>query len=490
MIDQGENLCYDTGEGEPTLNLYLTGKLMTDYNQYQSPFSWRYASPEMRQVWSETNKRRLWRQLWVALAQAQSEMGLVQPEQVEDLRRHMQDIDIPRALEIEAEIHHDLMAEVRTYGEQCSAGKGIIHLGATSMDIEDNADALRLRQSLDLVIQKLADLLSALAEKMLLYADLPMIAFTHLQPAEPSTLGYRLAFYAQDLLTDWRHLIEVRAEIKGKGFKGAVGSGASYGELLGAGRVEAFEARMSALLDLPFFSISNQTYPRKQDYFVISALAGMGASIYKFAFDLRVMQSPTIGEWSEPFAEKQVGSSAMPFKRNPINAEKINSLARLLAQMPPVAWNNAAHNLLERTLDDSANRRTLLPEAFLISDELLRTATRIVRGLNVNQASIARNLAIYAPFASTERVLMALVKAGADRQEMHERLREHAMTAWQQVQQGQPNPLASLVTRDPQISHFLSSSELQPLLQVDAYVGAAPQRTKALAQEIREAIPE
>ena len=459
---------------------------MTQDDQYQSPLSWRYASPEMRQIWSEIHKRRLWRQLWVALAQTQSEFGLVQPAQVEDLRLHMNDIDLPRALEIEAEIHHDLMAEVRAYAEQCSVGKGIIHWGATSMDIEDNADALRLRDSLDLVLQKLAGLLNLLAEKMLRYADLPVIAFTHLQPAEPSTLGYRMAFSAQDLLIDWRHLRQVRAELKGKGFKGAVGTGASYAELLGADRVDAFETRLSELLDLPFFPVSSQTYPRKQDYFVVSALAALGASISKFAFDLRVLQSPVIGELSEPFAEKQVGSSAMPFKRNPINAEKINSLARLLAHLPSIAWDNAANNLLERTLDDSANRRILLPEAFLITDELLATATRIVRGLRVNESAISRNLAIYAPFASTERVLMALVKAGADRQEMHERLRGHAMAAWNQVQQNQPNSLADLIASDATIAQFLSPADLHELMQVESYVGSAAQRTRDLAYEIQE----
>jgi adenylosuccinate lyase len=258
--------------------------------------------------------------------------------------------------------------------------------------------------------------------------------------------------------------------------------------LLGPGQVDAFEKRLSQILGLPFFPVTNQTYPRKQEYTIISALAGMGASIYKFAFDLRLLQSPTVGEWSEPFAEKQVGSSAMPFKRNPINAEKINSLARFLAQMPPVAWHNAAHNLLERTLDDSANRRTLLPEAFLISDELLRTATRIVRGLQVNQAGIARNLETYAPFASTERVLMALVKAGADRQEMHERLRWHAMTAWQSVRQGEPNPLPGLLEQDETMIHFLSPATIQDLMRVDHYTGIAPQRSREIAQRIHEEI--
>ncbi len=459
-----------------------------DYDHYLSPFSWRYASEEMRRVWSETHKRRLWRSRWVALAQAQSEYGLVAPEQVEDLRAHAEAVDLPRALQIEAEIHHDLMAEVRTYAEQCSAGKGIIHLGATSMDIEDNADALRLRQSLDILLKELAELLKLFAEKIQAYAGLPMIAFTHLQPAEPSTLGYRLALYAQDLLADWKQLAQLRAEIKGKGFKGAVGTAASYAELIGTDRVEAFEARLSELLDLPFFPVASQTYPRKQDYDVISALAGLGASIYKFAFDLRLMQSPVIGEWNEPFSEKQVGSSAMPFKRNPVNAEKMNSLARALAQMPPVAWHNAAHTLLERTLDDSANRRTLLPEAFLISDELLKTAVRIVRGLQVNETAVAHNLAVYAPFASTERVLMALVKAGADRQEMHELLRTHAMAAWQAVRQSQPNPLTRMLAQDAVINRYLSPGEIEKLMQIDRYVGIAPQRAREMARRISEEV--
>ncbi len=458
---------------------------MSDFDHYLSPFSWRYASPEMREIWSETNKRRLWRQIWVALAQTQAEFGVVRPEQVADLRAHMDEINVPRALEIEAEIHHDLMAEVRTFGEQCPTGKGIIHLGATSMDIEDNADALRLRQSLDLILTKLGDLLNLFAEKILAYADTPIIAFTHLQPAEPSTLGYRLAFYAQDLLADWEQLRRVRAEIKGKGFKGAVGTAAAYAELLGTDQVEAFEARLSAQLGLPFFLITNQTYPRKQDYFVISTLAGMGASIYKFAFDLRLLQSPPIGEWSEPFAEKQVGSSAMPFKRNPINAEKMNSLARMLAQMPPVAWNNAAHNLLERTLDDSANRRSLLPEAFLISDELLKSAARIIRGLQVNDKAVESNLATYAPFASTERLLMALVKAGADRQEMHERLRDLAMDAWQHVRQGRANPLAALAAEDQQFTQYLSPEKIRALMQVENYTGIAKERARELAYQVQ-----
>ena len=422
----------------------------------------------------------------MALAQAQSEFGLVKPEQVAELRSGVDAIDLDRALAIEAEIHHDLMAEVRTFAEQCPTAGGIIHLGATSMDIEDNADAIRLRQAMDLILQRLSALLLAFSARIRQTADLPIIAFTHLQPAEPSTLGYRLSLYAQDLLNDMQDLRRIRDDLRGKGFKGAVGTAASYYELIGGENYPRFEQRLSDLLEIPFFEVTSQTYPRRQDYIVLSALAALGISIYKFSFDLRLMQSPVIGEWNEPFGEKQVGSSAMPFKRNPINAEKVDSLARMLASMPQTAWHNAAHSLLERTLDDSANRRTLLPEAFLICDELLRTTRRLVEGLKVNQDALQRNLANYAPFASTERVLMALAKAGADRQAMHEVLRDLAMQAWKSVQAGQSNPLADLILASPEIRAHLSNEQVQPLLQVVGYTGIAAQRANQLADTIEQ----
>lgn len=461
---------------------------MNDFEQYLSPFSWRYASPEMRGLWGETTRRRLWRKIWVALARVQSEYGLVTAEQVEELQAHANQIDIARALEIESEIHHDLMAEVRTFAEQCPTAGGVIHLGATSMDVEDNADALRLRQALDLTLSQLQTLLIEFAGKIRIYAATPIMAFTHLQPAEPTTLGYRLASYAQDLLEDYEVITRQRGAIRGKGFKGAVGTAASYMELLGAESYTRFEERLSQLMDLPFYPVSTQTYPRKQDYSVLSALAGVGGALYKFAFDLRLLQSPVIGEWSEPFGEKQVGSSAMPFKRNPINAEKIDSLARSLAGMPQLAWHNAAHSLLERTLDDSANRRTLLPEAFLTCDEILRTSIRLVRGLKINQTTIARNMAIYAPFASTERLLMALVKNGADRQVMHEHLRDHAMRAWELVREGRPNPLTENIASDPIFTTHLNAEQVRSLLQVEGYTGIAESHALALADKILQTV--
>lgn len=287
---------------------------------------------------------------------------------------------------------------------------------------------------------------------------------------------------------DWENLRRARAHLRGKGFKGAVGTSASYAELIGEENLAEFEARLSAKLGLPFYPVATQTYPRKQEYQVVSMLAGLGGSLYKFAFDLRVLQSPPIGEISEPFTEKQVGSSAMPFKRNPIQAEKIDSLARALAQMPRLAWDNAAHSLLERTLDDSANRRALLPEAFLITDELLQVSARVLAGMKVNQSALERNLERYGPFAGTERVLLALSRAGADRQEMHERLRLHAMAAWQAVQSGEANPLADLVCADEIFRQYLSNSELRNLLAASHHTGDAPRRARALAETIRLAI--
>lgn len=442
----------------------------------------------MRQLWSETRKRLLWRQIWVALAETQQGFGLVTPEQTEDLRAHMQKVDIPRALEIEAEIHHDLMAEVKTYAEQCTLGGGVIHLGATSMDVEDNADALRLREALGLIAKRLGGLLATLGRLIEQEAATPLMAFTHIQPAEPSTLGYRLAMYAQDLLEDYHALLSQQKATRGKGFKGAVGTSASYAELFGEQNLQQFEQTLSEKLGLQFYPIATQTYPRKQDYNILSALAGLGQSLYKLAFDLRILQSPPVGELAEPFGAKQVGSSAMPFKRNPIRAEKIDSLARMLAQFPRVAWDNAAHSLLERTLDDSANRRIILPEAFLAADELINTAHGILKNLVINHNAMQRNLAAYGPFAATERVMMAAVRNGANRQDMHELLREQAMQAWQAVQNGQPNPLVENLCRDPHLLACLAESEIRELMKYEDHLGNAPQRARQLAQTILKTI--
>ena len=461
---------------------------MVDYESYQSPFSWRYGSPQMRQVWGEKNKRLIWRRLWVIMAKSQAELNLVTLEQAHDLEKHMHAVDVTRALEVEKVNHHDLMAELKVFADQCPLGSAILHLGATSMDIKDNAEVLQVKQSLQLVIQKLSTALKILASKVDLYADLPVMAFTHLQPAEPTTLGYRLAGYAQDLMKDLENLSIIYKDLKGKGFKGAVGTAASYMMLYGMEGYTRFESYISHELDLHFFEISSQTYTRKQDYEVISALAGLAATIHKFAFDLRLLQSEVIGELAEPFGEGQVGSSAMPFKRNPIEAEKINSLARAVSTAPLTAWGNYANSLLERTLDDSANRRTLFPETFLAIDEILVTFSTILEGLKVNPVAIQANLKKFVPFSAVERILMAMAKKGADRQEAHETLRQLSMEAWQNVQSGEANPLPELVRQDVQVTKWVTSEELIPLFDVDGYTGIASTRARQTAEKIRTLI--
>ncbi len=461
---------------------------MPDHRTYHSPFTWRYGSGEMRAIWSEVHRRLLWRHIWVALAETQAELGLVAPEEAADLRAHADQVAIERALEIEAEIEHDLMAEVRAFAEQCPLGGRIIHLGATSMDVKDNADALRLRDALDLVLDSLQELLADLAARIDERAEQPCIGFTHLQPAEPTTVGYRLAQTGLDLLIDLAEIRHVRHSIKGKGFRGATGTSASYSQLLAASvapSAEELEARLLARLKLEAFPVTTQTYPRKQDWLVLNALAGLAGTLYRFAFDLRILQAQPYGEWSEPFGSRQVGSSAMPFKRNPVNAEAMDSLARWVAALPRVAWDNAAHSLLERTLDDSANRRLILPEAFLATDELVCRARRIVRGLVIHDRTVARNLETYGVFAATERLLMALVLAGADRQEMHELIRVHSLAAWAAIQDGEPNPLASRLEQDPALLAYLPADRIRALLDARDYVGDAPERARALAHSIR-----
>jgi adenylosuccinate lyase len=461
---------------------------MDRHEIYLSPYSWRYGSKEMRHIWSEVYKRRMWRMIWVTLAAVQSEFGLVSVEQVADLREHVADVDLSRAFALEKQIHHDLMAELKTFAESAPLGGGALHLGATSADIEDNADVLRIRQAFESIIEKLRGLLLVFVDAVDKWAELPLIGFTHLQPAEPTTLGYRLAFYTQDLFMDWDELRRACRSLRGKGFKGAVGTGASYAELIGRENLAEFETRLAMQLKLPFYPVTSQVYPRKQDYRVLCALAGLGSSLHKFALDLRILQSPSFGELAEPFARKQVGSSAMPFKRNPINAEKIDSLARSLAQLPRQAWDNAALSALERTLDDSANRRSMLPEAFLIADELIEATRRIVDGLVVDEGAIERNLSMYGPFAGSERVLMGLGKAGADRQMMHERLRELAMRAWASVEKGEGNPLSELISREPDFLEYLTADKLQELMDASQYLGDAPDRSRELSKTIRKAL--
>lgn len=461
-----------------------------DYRTYASPFSWRYGRAELRALFSEEERRRLWRAVWVALAQAQAARGLLTAEEVDDLRAHAGDIDIDAALAIEREIHHDLMAEIRVFASQATKGGGKLHLGATSMDIEDTVETYRLRLALASVGENLHGLLGAFAGRIRRYADLVVMAFTHLQPAEPTTLGYRLAVYAQDLLIDDTNLRFVFEQLTTKGMRGAVGTAASYEHLLDhSGASAELEAHVLDRFGLQAREISTQTYPRKLDYLLLSGLAGLGASLSKFAADVRILSSPEFGEVAEPFGTSQVGSSAMPFKRNPIMCERIDSLARLLVGYADVAWQNAATNYLERTLDDSANRRTILPEALLCADELVTLARKVIDGLRVEERRIAHNLRTYGPFAGTEAVMMEAVRAGGDRQALHETIREAAMTAWAALSQGQDNPLAQTLSADTRLTALVDPAEIRQLLDPTTHVGTAPKRALALADRI-DALPD
>ncbi|MBV8636994.1 MAG: adenylosuccinate lyase [Candidatus Eremiobacteraeota bacterium] len=461
-----------------------------DYRTYASPFSWRYGRAELRVLFSEEERRKLWRAVWVALAQAQSRFGLVSAEEVADIEAHASEVDIDAALEIEREIHHDLMAEIRVFASQAKRGGGKLHLGATSMDIEDTVETYRLRRALSLVGENLRELLGAFAGRVRQYSDLVTMAFTHLQPAEPTTLGYRLAVYAQDLLIDDTNLRFAFDQLTTKGLRGAVGTAASYEHLLDhSGDSAQIERDVLERFGLQAREISTQTYPRKLDYLLLSALAGLGASLSKFAADIRILSSPEFGEVAEPFGKSQVGSSAMPFKRNPIISERIDSLARLLVGYADVAWQNAATNYLERTLDDSANRRTILPEALLCADEIVSLARKVIDGLRVEERRIAHNLRTYGPFAGTEAVMMEAVRAGGDRQELHETIRSAAMQAWTSLAAGEDNPLAQTLSADPSLTALVDPAEIRRLLDPGKHVGTAPQRARALAEKL-DALPE
>jgi adenylosuccinate lyase len=439
----------------------------------------------MREIWGEFHTRLLWREIWASLAEVQTGYELVTDEQAAEIRSKVEDIDLDLSSEVEEIIQHDLMAELEVFAKQCPTAGGTLHLGATSMDIKDNAVIIQQKTALKLILEELLKLLEVLTGLIDRWADLPVIGFTHLQPAEPTTLGYRLAQPAQDLLAYYLELKGLEEGLKGKGFSGAVGTSASFATLIGVDNLVDFQSGLAKKLGFVFFDVVTQTYPRIQDYQVLTSLSGLGAILYKMAFDLRILQSPVYSELAEPFGENQVGSSAMPFKQNPIKAEKINSLGRYLAQLPRIAWDNAAHSLLERTLDDSANRRTILPEAFLAAEEMLQVCSEIFSDLQVFENGIKQNLEDYGPFAATEKLLMVLARAGADRLKMHQVLRKHALQAWSAVREGKSNPMIELVSTDPNLLEFITKKEISRAMEGSAYLGDAAERAKNLSDKIK-----
>ncbi|MBI3341641.1 adenylosuccinate lyase [Candidatus Curtissbacteria bacterium] len=453
-----------------------------NFNIYQSPFSWRYGSAQMRELFSEINRRKTWRKVWVALAKSQNKLGLISKEELEDIVKHQDEIDIETAHKIEEELKHDLMAELKTFASQAKVGGGKIHFGATSQDIEDNADTLLMSGALGIIEKDLKSLLKELSKRIEENKDLVCMAYTHLQPAEPTTLGYRFSFYTQDLLTDLELLHFVKAQLKGKGLKGAVGNSASYFALLGE-KSESLEKEVLTDLGIEAFDVTTQVYPRKLDFLVLSLLSSIAGSLYKFAFDIRILQSAGFGEIQEPFGEKQVGSSAMPFKRNPILSERICSIARHLVNLSRTAWDNAAHSLLERTLDDSAARRIILPESFLATDEILNQSIKIVSGMNINKDQIKNNLEKYGPFASSEAVMMQAVKNGADRQMVHELIRNYAMDSY-----ASNTPLSDLLEKDEVIKKYLNQQEIKEALDYSKHIGLASKKSAQMIDKIKKAV--
>lgn len=457
-----------------------------DFSTYESPFSWRYGSDEMRQIFSEIHKRKMWRKIWVALARAQHKAGLLTKEEFEDLVKHSGKIDIEKAHDIEKEIYHDLMAEVKVFASQAKIGAGKIHLGATSMDIEDNADIIKFREGLQIIENKLKALLQIFAEQIRQHKSLVCMGYTHLQPAEPTTLGYRLSVYAQDLLNDLLLLNFLNNNLKAKGIKGAVGTSASYEKLLEGSKINASDLSSDVMKDLSLkeVPVSTQTYPRKTDLLIIFCLSSIAQSLHKFSFDLRIMQSPNFGEWSESRDSKRVGSSAMPFKRNPDKAEKVCSIAKFISSLVQVAWDNAANSLLERTLDDSANRRIFIPEAFLAADEILEVTSGLVKNLVIFEEKIKDNLDKYGPFAGTESLMMKAVKKGANRQEMHEVLREISMDAWSQMNKGKANPLIDLLQSNKKIVEYVNKEAVSGLIDPKNHTGLAEKRAELFLKEL------
>jgi len=458
------------------------------FETYLSPFTWRYGSPEMRRIFSVKHKHELWRKIWVTLAEVEQQAGIISKSELNDLKENQAKLNIERILELEKTTRHDVVAAIREFSETAKVGGGKIHLGATSMDIVDNAEMLCIGEALTLITTQVRNLLHVFAQQIETNAKHVCMGYTHLQPAEPTTVGYRLSFYAQDLLIDWNFLEFVTKTIVAKGMKGAVGTRASFDKLLQGTKMTAenLDEQVMKKLGLSSVLIANQVYTRKFDYLLLAALNSIASTLAKFASDLRILQSPMFGEWSEPFGKTQVGSSAMPFKKNPINSEKICSLARFVNQLPSVALENATLSHLERTLDDSANKRLIISQAFLAVDEILISAGKILSGLVVNKERIALNLTLFAPFAACESILIAVVKKGADRQTMHEHLRQLSMTAWKEVQQGKVNPLPELLKNDPQIRKYLQAAEITALLDVTRHTGDAAKRALRLTRQLKK----
>lgn len=453
---------------------------MTDRREYESPLASRYASREMNENWSPQRKFSTWRRLWLNLARAEQELGLaISDRQLAEMEAHLDNINFAVAEAKERELRHDVMAHIHAFGEQCPTARPIIHLGATSCYVGDNADLIQMRDGLCLLRGKLVEVMKRLRGFADQYKALPTLGFTHFQAAQLTTVGKRACLWLNDLLMDFR---EVQRWVEGmpfRGAKGTTGSQASFLELFDGdhGKVEALDARVTQLAGFrAAVPVCGQTYSRKVDYQVLSVLSGLGQSAAKMCTDLRLLAH--LKEVEEPFGSKQVGSSAMAYKRNPMRCERVCSLARYLISLPANPAQTHASQWFERTLDDSANRRLVLPEAFLTADIVLSTLADISGGLVVWPKVIERHLREELPFMATEAILMACVKAGADRQDVHEAIRRHSMEASRRVkEEGTPNGLLDLLRGDTTFAPV--HGQLDQLMDPARFVGRCPQQVDA-----------
>jgi len=442
-----------------------------------NPLHERYASREMAAIFSTRNRYATWRRLWIALAECQSELGLpIRPAQLAALRAAAPKLDLARVAEIEAGTRHDVVAHLRHFAEQAEGDAGgILHLGATSAFVTDNTDLLLARQALDLLERRLVAALAALADFARRFRTLPCLAYTHFQPAQLTTVGKRACLWAQDLALDLAELRHRRATLLCRGVKGTTGTQASFLTLFGGDhqKVRELDRRVAERLGFAgSIPVSGQTYTRKLDSQLLAVLAGIAESCHKMGTDLRLLQG--VGELSEPFDDTQVGSSAMAYKRNPVRAERMCGLARRIQTDALNGPLNASTQWLERSLDDSANRRLVLPDAFLAADAVVSLAAHIAAGLRVNEPTVAARVRRELPFMATETLLMQATLRGGDRQELHERIRKHSFAAQEAVARGEENPLLATITGDP--AFRLNAEEVAAWVDPVAFTGRAAEQ--------------
>jgi adenylosuccinate lyase len=457
---------------------------MEDTSRYISPLSERYASKEMQHVFSEDMKFSTWRRLWIALAETEQELGLkITDEQLEEMRSHVDDINYEDAREREKKVRHDVMSHVYAYGLQCPKAAGIIHLGATSCYVGDNTDIIIMNEALSLVKKKLVNVIDRLSSFADRYKDMPTLGFTHFQPAQPTTVGKRATLWIQEFLMDLSDLEYVQGSLKLLGSKGTTGTQASFLELF-EGDIEKVDKLDPMIAQKMGFSscypVSGQTYSRKVDGRVLNVLAGIASSAHKMSNDIRLLQH--LKEVEEPFEKNQIGSSAMAYKRNPMRSERIASLSRYVMSDTMNTWITSSVQWFERTLDDSANKRLSIPEAFLATDGILTLVMNVSDGLVVHEKVIAKHLMSELPFMATENIMMDCVKRGGNRQELHERIRELSMEAGRNVkEEGLENNLLELIAEDP--SFQVSLDELKEGMDPGRYIGAAPHQVERFLKE-------